>query len=232
MNLITPLTIGLVGSLHCIGMCGPIALALPLKGKSNIRRILGLLLYNVGRILTYAMFGTLFGLLGKSFHLAGLQRQVSVFLGILIIVGLLIPYVLKQKNKLTGLWYKIFGSLYSEMSVLLKNGSFWSLFVIGFLNGFLPCGLVYLAIAGALAQSEIIDGTLFMVLFGLGTIPAMFAVGWASKYISLTMRNAVKRASPFLVGLFGILLIFRGLNLGIYMSPKIDAVGSFIQSCF
>jgi sulfite exporter TauE/SafE len=232
MNLITPLTIGLVGSLHCIGMCGPIALALPLKRKSNIQRTFGLLLYNSGRILTYAIFGTLFGLLGKSFHLAGLQRQVSVFLGILIIVGLLIPYVLKQKNKLTGWWYKIFGSLYSEMSLLLKNGSFWSLFVIGFLNGFLPCGLVYLAIAGALAQSEIIDGTLFMVMFGLGTIPAMFAVGWASKYISLTMRNAVKRATPYLVGLFGLLLIFRGLNLGIFMSPKIDAVGSFIQSCF
>ena len=85
MNLITPLTIGLVGSLHCIGMCGPIALALPLKGKSNIQRTFGLLLYNSGRILTYALFGTLFGLLGKSFHLAGLQRQVSVFLGALII---------------------------------------------------------------------------------------------------------------------------------------------------
>lgn len=232
MNLITPLTIGLVGSLHCIGMCGPIALALPLKGKSNLQRTLGLLLYNSGRIFTYAMFGTMFGALGKSFHLAGLQRQVSVFLGAIIIVGLLIPYVLKQKNKLTGWWYKVFGSLYSEMSVLLKNGSFWSLFVIGFLNGFLPCGLVYLAIAGAIAQPEIINGTLFMVMFGLGTIPAMFAVGWASKYISLTMRNAVKRATPYLVGFFGLLLIFRGLNLGVFMSPKIDAVGAFIESCF
>ena len=232
MNLITPLTIGLVGSLHCIGMCGPIALALPLKGKGNLQRALGLLLYNSGRILTYALFGTLFGLLGKSFHLAGLQRQVSVFLGAMIIIGLLVPYILKKQNKLTGLWYKIFGNLYSEMSVLLKNGSFWSLFVIGFLNGFLPCGLVYLAIAGAIAQPEIIDGTIFMVMFGLGTIPAMFAVGWASKYISLGLRNAVKRATPYLVGFFGLLLIFRGLNLGVFMSPKIDAIGSFIQSCF
>jgi len=232
MNLITPLTIGLVGSLHCIGMCGPIALALPLKGKSNLQRVFGLLLYNSGRIVTYALFGTLFGILGKSFHLAGIQRQVSVFLGVLIIVGLLVPYVLKQKNKLTGWGYKIFGSLYSEMSVLLKNGSLGSLFVIGFLNGFLPCGLVYLAIAGAIAQPEILNGTLFMVMFGLGTIPAMFGIGWASKYISLTMRNAVKKATPFLVGFFGLLLIFRGLNLGVYMSPKVDAVGAFIQSCF
>jgi len=232
MNLITPLTIGLVGSLHCIGMCGPIALALPLKGKNNIQRVFGLLLYNLGRIITYGLFGTLFGLMGKSFHLAGIQRQVSIFMGVLIIVGLLVPYVLKKKNKLTGLWYKIFGNLYSEMSVLLKNGSFWSLFVIGFLNGFLPCGLVYLAIAGAIAQPEVINGTIFMVMFGLGTIPAMFGIGWASKYISLTMRNAVKRATPYLVGFFGLLLIFRGLNLGVFMSPKIDAVGAFLQSCF
>lgn len=232
MNLITPFTIGILGSFHCIGMCGPIALALPLKGKGNAQRLLGLLLYNFGRIVTYGLFGTLFGILGKSFHLAGLQRQVSVFLGAMIILGLLVPYLLKQKNKLTGYWYKIFGSLYSEMSLLLKNGSLGSLFVIGFLNGFLPCGLVYLAIAGAIAQPEIINGTLFMVMFGLGTIPSMLGIGWASKYISLGLRNTIKRATPFLVGFFALLLIFRGLNLGIYMSPKIDAVGSFIQSCF
>ena len=232
MNLITPFVIGIVGSLHCIGMCGPIALALPVRTHNNFRRTIGLLLYNSGRILTYALFGTLFGFLGKSFHLAGIQRQISIFLGVLIIAGLLLPYILKQKNKLTGWWYKIFGSLYSELSSLLKNGSFGSLFIIGILNGFLPCGLVYLAIAGAIAQPEVLYGTIFMVMFGLGTVPAMFGIGWASKYISLKFRNAVKKATPYLVGFFGLMLIFRGLNLGVFMSPKIDAVGAFIQSCF
>lgn len=231
MNFITPFMIGVVGSAHCIGMCGPIALALPLGKSSGIKRVAGLFLYNIGRITTYALFGTIFGILGKTFYIAGIQRQISVFLGILILLGLLVPYVLTQKNKLTGWWYKIFGGLYQEMSSLLKNGSFFSLFIIGFINGFLPCGLVYLALAGALAQTEIIDGMLFMVLFGMGTIPAMFSVGWMSRYISIDVRNKIKRASPYLIAFFGILLILRGLNLGVYLSPRIDAVGAFIQSC-
>jgi len=223
--------IGVVGSAHCIGMCGPIALALPLGNSKGLKRIFGLLLYNFGRISTYALFGTIFGILGKTFYIAGIQRQISVFLGIMILLGLLVPYVLSQKNKLTGWWYKIFGSLYQEMSALLKNGSFFSLYIIGFINGFLPCGLVYLALAGALAQTAIIDGMLFMVMFGLGTIPAMFSVAWMSRYISIDIRNKIKRASPYLIAFFGILLILRGLNLGVYLSPRIDAVGAFIQSC-
>ena len=117
------------------------------------------------------------------------------------------------------------------MSALLKNGSLGAIFIVGIINGFLPCGLVYLALAGALAQNEIYDGTLFMVLFGLGTSPAMFAIGWASKYISLAFRNKIKKLSPYLIGFFALLLILRGLNLGVYMSPRIEKVGAFIQSC-
>jgi sulfite exporter TauE/SafE len=231
MNLITPLTIGIVGSMHCIGMCGPIALALPLKNKTEFQRILGLVLYNGGRITTYALLGTLFGILGRSFYLAGIQRQISVLLGVLILVSLFIPHVLSKKNSLTSWWYKLFGNLYQEMSMLLKNGSFMSLFVIGIINGFLPCGLVYLALAGALAQSEIYNGTIFMLMFGLGTVPAMFAIGWASKYISIPFRNKIRKSTPYFIGFFGILLILRGLNLGVYLSPRIDKVGAFIQSC-
>lgn len=231
MNFITPFLIGVVGSTHCIGMCGPIALALPLGKSSGLKRVFGVLLYNLGRIATYALFGTIFGILGKSFYIAGVQRQLSVFLGVLILVGLFVPYVLTKKNKITAWWYKIFGGLYQEMSILLKNGSFISLFVIGFINGFLPCGLVYLALAGALAQTEIIDGMLFMLMFGLGTIPAMFAVAWMSRFISLEIRNKIKRLTPYLIAFFALLLIFRGLNLGVYLSPRIDAVGTFIQSC-
>jgi len=231
MNLFTPLSIGFIGSLHCLGMCGPIAMALPIAKHGLAKRTFGLFLYNAGRVLTYALMGMIFGFMGKSFHLAGIQRQVSVFLGVLILMGLFIPYVLSQKNKLSGVWNSIFGSLYQEMGTLLKKGSMRSLFVIGFINGFLPCGLVYLAIAGALAQSEIIDGATFMILFGLGTAPTMFSAGWVSKYLSLPFRNKLRKALPVFIGFFGVLLILRGLNLGIYLSPKIDAVGAFIQSC-
>lgn len=231
MNLITPLTIGIIGSMHCVGMCGPIALALPLGKRNAVERTMGLFLYNIGRLTTYAFIGTLFGILGKSFYIAGIQRQISVFLGVLIILGLLVPQLLSKTNKITTWWYKLFGGLYQEMSMLIKKGSFSSLFVIGIINGFLPCGLVYLAVAGALAQSEIYNGTLFMVMFGLGTVPVMFGIGWASNYISINFRNNIKKLSPYFIGFFGILLILRGLNLGIYLSPKIEKVGQFIQSC-
>jgi sulfite exporter TauE/SafE len=231
MNLITPITIGIIGSMHCVGMCGPIALALPLGKWSAVQRITGLFIYNLGRLTTYGFIGTLFGILGKSFYIAGIQRQISVFMGVLILLVLFLPQLLSKTNKITKWWYKLFGGLYQEMSMLLKKKSFSSLFIIGIINGFLPCGLVYLALAGALAQSEIYNGTLFMVMFGLGTVPVMFGIGWASSYISVNFRNTVKKISPYFIGFFGILLILRGLNLGIYLSPKIEKVGQFIQSC-
>jgi len=232
MNLITPFTIGIVGSMHCIGMCGPIAIALPIGNKKGIKKILALLLYNLGRISTYALIGTFFGILGKTFYLAGIQRQVSVALGVLILLSLVLPKAFSYNNKLLAWWNGIFRNFYNEMGVLLKKKSYSSLFIIGIINGFLPCGLVYLALAGALAQTEVFNGSLFMVFFGLGTLPAMFSVGWISNYISIKMRNRIRKASPILIGIFAFLLIFRGLNLGVFLSPRIDAVGAFIQSCF
>jgi sulfite exporter TauE/SafE len=232
MNLITPFTIGIVGSMHCIGMCGPIAIALPIGNKKGLKKTLALLLYNFGRITTYALIGTFFGILGKTFYLAGIQRQVSVTLGILILLSLFLPAAFSYNNKLLTWWNGLFRNFYNEMGVLLKNKSYSSLFIIGIINGFLPCGLVYLALAGALAQSEVFNGSLFMVFFGLGTLPAMFSVGWISNYISIKMRNRIRKVSPILIGVFALLLIFRGLNLGVFLSPRIDAVGAFIQSCF
>ena len=231
MNFITPFTIGIIGSMHCIGMCGPIAIALPVGNKKGIKKTLALLLYNFGRISTYALIGTFFGVIGKTFYLAGIQRQVSVILGVLILLSLFLPSTFSN-NKFIQWWNGIFKNFYNEMGVLLKNKSYSSLFVIGVINGFLPCGLVYLALAGALAQTEVFNGSLFMIFFGLGTLPAMFSIGWISNYISIRLRNRIRKASPYLIGFFALLLIFRGLNLGVFLSPRIDAVGAFIQSCF
>ena len=217
--------------MHCIGMCGPIAIALPIRNKTGFNRALGIGLYNLGRLSTYALLGAIFGILGKSFYLAGIQRQVSVTLGLIILLSLLLPYSFSQKNKVLAWWNRIFRNFYNEIGVLLKNSSFVSLFIIGIINGFLPCGLVYLALAGALAQSEIIDGSLFMIFFCLGTVAAMYSIAWVSKYITVKARNRIRKASPILIGFFALLLIFRGLNLGVFLSPRIDAVGAFIQSC-
>ena len=106
-----------------------------------------------------------------------------------------------------------------------------NLFLIGLLNGLLPCGLVYMAVAGALATGNIIYSSLFMACFGLGTLPAMLAMSFAGNFITLSSRNTIKKLVPYIVGIMGILLILRGLNLDIpYISPALAATGT-VEHC-
>lgn len=223
MDFVAPLVIGLFGSFHCVGMCGPIAVALPLKNKNWFSGILGGIIYNFGRIITYGVLGFIFGLLGRGIQLAGFQRWASVCLGIIMILSVMFPYVFKQKLKLstllTGYAYRLIGSA----KRLFKIRSNRSLILIGLLNGLLPCGLVYVAIAGAINTNSVVMGIIFMALFGLGTVPLMLSVSMAGSIISLNLRNRMKRIVPYFIVLLGILFILRGMSLGIpYVSPKAE----------
>jgi len=214
--------IGLLGSLHCVGMCGPIALALPIVGNSKAALIVSRLLYNFGRILTYTFFGFIFGLIGDRIQLFGLQQIVSILLGSLIILRLIIP----QKYSFTKLHFfqRTVGKLKQEFSKMFGKNSMKSLFVIGLLNGFLPCGFVYVGIAGAIATGDALKGAAFMSLFGLGTLPIMFAASLFSSVLSLKARLNFRKAIPVFSFIIGILFILRGLNLGIpYVSPKMTS---------
>lgn len=229
-DFITPLTIGLIGSFHCIGMCGPIAIALPLKKHSTAAKIAGGLIYNLGRTLTYAILGLLFGLLGRGIQLAGFQQWTSILLGIIMILGVLFPYLFKQKINLTTLFSGYAGRLIKNLKKLFSNRSYQSLFGIGLLNGLLPCGLVYVAIAGAINTNQVTSGALFMVLFGLGTIPMMLLVSLAGNTISSRLRSGMRRIVPYFIVLLGILFILRGLSLGIpYISPKAEKLAPMEQ---
>lgn len=220
-ELITPLTIGLVGSFHCVGMCGPIAVALPLKNHSHAAKVFGGLLYNLGRTLTYALLGLIFGLLGRGIQLAGFQQWTSIVLGIVMILGVIFPYLFGQKINFTNLFTGYAGRLVNNLRKLFTNRSYRSLFGIGLLNGLLPCGLVYVAIAGAINTNQVLSGALFMALFGLGTIPLMLLVSMAGNTISSRLRAGMRKIVPYFVVLLGILFILRGLSLGIpYVSPK------------
>lgn len=211
--------IGLLGSLHCVGMCGPIALALPIVGKSKIELIVSRLLYNLGRILTYAFFGLIFGLIGDRIQLFGLQQIVSIVLGSLIILRLIIPK--KYSFIKISFFQKAVGKLKQEFSRMFGKNSMKSLFSIGLLNGFLPCGFVYVGIAGAIATGDALQGAGFMALFGLGTLPIMFAASLFSSILSIKARLNFRKAIPVFSFIIGILFILRGLNLGIpYVSPK------------
>ena len=216
--------IGLVGSLHCIGMCGPIAIALPVPDSSNLSFFTGRILYNLGRVVTYSFLGAILGLLGGRIALAGAQQVASIILGLVIIIAVLLPQKYKNYFAQHTLIQKLAQPLKENIGILFRKGTFSALFLIGILNGFLPCGLVYVALAGAIASGDAISGAAVMILFGLGTVPAMFAATFFGKFINIGIRTKIRKAVPVLALFLGIIFILRGMNLGIpYISPKLSA---------
>ncbi len=220
MELITALTLGLLGSFHCVGMCGPIAIALPLGHGNWFKRISGGLGYNLGRTITYGLLGAFFGLIGQGLELAGFQRWVSIAMGSTMVIAGISPRFIKGGAYLERVSGQFVGQLQQNLAKLFKNGSIPSLFLVGILNGFLPCGLVYMALAGALATSSFSSGILFMIVFGLGTIPMLLLISLAGNLISGTFRQKINKGIPYLIVIIGLLFILRGLNLSIpYLSP-------------
>jgi len=223
-EILTAFFVGLFGSLHCIGMCGPIAIALPVPDSSNVSFFFGRLLYNIGRVVSYSVLGAIFGLVGQRIALAGVQQFVSIFLGVIIIIAVLMPQ--KQKNYFIQhpLVQKVTQPLKTNIGLLFKKGTLFSMISIGILNGFLPCGFVYIGLAGAIASGDMISGAAVMFLFGVGTIPAMFTATIFGKYINIGIRKKLRKATPYLAMILAVLFILRGMNLGIpYVSPKLTA---------
>ena len=224
MILWTAFIVGLFGSLHCIGMCGPITLALP-GFKNHIPKVVSSrLLYNTGRTITYALMGALIGLVGEGISLVGAQRWVSIGSGILLIVIVIIPASLSFRLQILKPAYHFTDYLKKKFGPLLRSNSLSSVFFIGILNGFLPCGLVYVAIAGALGTGSLVQGTLYMAFFGLGTIPLMFAFSVFGQFIGVGVRRKFNKVVPVFIVVLGVIFILRGMNLGIpYISPKLGS---------
>jgi sulfite exporter TauE/SafE len=218
--LIAGIIMGFVGSFHCVGMCGPLALSLPVSHLQGGVRYAGLLLYNSGRVVTYSLFGSLIGVFGKSLPLAGMQQWLSITGGASILLYLLFTRfrILKSKNTSSP----FFNFIRKQLGQLYQKKSFSNLFLIGILNGFLPCGFVYLAIAGAIAAGGVYESTLFMAGFGMGTIPAMLSVNLFGSLMGVSFSREVKKMYPYAMAFVASLLILRGMSLGIpYVSPKI-----------
>lgn len=219
------LLLGLAGSLHCIGMCGPLVLALPGRDSSRVCFLISRALYNAGRTLTYVLLGIVAGIAGQVISLAGYQQTLSLVLGICLLLAVLIPAglllrPLPQTARLSGWFRRLFGTL-------LRRHSLPALFGLGVLNGFLPCGLVYVALAGAAATGTVTHATGFMLFFGLGTIPAMLATAFGGKMLGLRAGVAVRRLVPAAMLVVAVLLILRGLSLGIpYLSPALPAAAA------
>lgn len=229
VEFIAAISLGLLGSFHCLGMCGPIALALPIHQQKPLIKLFSVLLYNTGRAITYGVFGLLFGLLGQGFFVGGFQQTLSVGVGSLLLISVLYSMLFSKGlfrfNAINGFVLK----LKSRFGELFRLKSMPAMFLIGLLNGLLPCGLVYVAIAGAISTGHFLNGALFMFVFGLGTLPMMLSLSMFGQFIQVKYRNLVRRAVPVFVSAMAILMILRGLNLGIpYISPRIvekEAVG-------
>ncbi|MGV9004041.1 sulfite exporter TauE/SafE family protein [Flavobacterium sp.] len=227
--LFTGFIFGLISSLHCIGMCGPIAMMLPVDHKNPTRKALQVATYHLGRITAYALLGLAFGLLGTGLYLAGMQQQISIGVGVMMIVIALVPERIFAKYNFSKPVYRLISKIKSSLGKQFKKKSFDALFSIGFLNGLLPCGLVYAALFGAIAMQNVGLGMTYMVLYGLGTVPLMSLIVYTSGLLSMPMRNKLQKVIPIMMVFLGILFIVRGMGLGIpFISPT--DVSLFVQA--
>lgn len=218
--LVSALILGLLGSLHCVGMCGPIAFMLPVDRSNSFKKVSQIGMYHFGRLLAYSIIGLVFGLVGQSLYIFGIQQQLSIIIGVLMIVVVVLPHKTIGKYNLSRPLYKIISKVKTSLGKALKKKTADTFLTIGFLNGFLPCGLVYMAVFGAVATGSLLEGSLYMILFGLGTIPLMTSAIYLGKFLNSTLKQRIQKAIPVFVVIIGALFILRGLGLGIpYLSP-------------
>ena len=218
--LLTAIVFGLLGSFHCIGMCGPIAFMLPVDRTSQLKRVVQIAVYHLGRMIAYGVLGLLFGLLGKGFNFFGFQQYLSIIIGLIMIVVVVLPTNVVNKFSIIKPIYKLLSGVKNRLGQELKKKRTDTLFTIGFLNGFLPCGLVYMAIFASIATGNAMSGSVYMLFFGLGTIPLMTAFVYLGNFTTGLVRKRVQQFIPVAVVIIAVLFILRGLGLGIpYVSP-------------
>ncbi|SKB82806.1 hypothetical protein SAMN05660477_01378 [Soonwooa buanensis] len=223
--LFSALFLGFASGFHCIGMCGPIALSMGLTREQKINFYLQNLTYNFGRIITYSILGAIIGIVGESFQFAGLQTTLSIVVGILLILMALFSFGGKDFATKIPFINKALLQVKLKLSKLLTKADLSSRFTTGLLNGLLPCGMVYMALTASIAAGGIWQSALYMLFFGLGTFPFMFAIVLIGNFLNQNMRLKIVKIVPIVMILLGGLFILRGLELGIpYLSPKKEAL--------
>jgi sulfite exporter TauE/SafE len=219
--LYSALLLGLISSLHCIGMCGPIAMMLPVDRNNPAKKTLQIVTYHLGRLTAYGLLGLVFAMLGKGLYLAGIQQQFSIITGILMIAIVMIPEKIFARYNFSKPAYRAISKVKTGLGNRFRQKGYRALYTAGVLNGFLPCGLVYAALFGAIAMQGVAYGVLYMILFGAGTIPLMSVVVYASGMLKNPLRNSFSKIVPYAAVVIGMLFIVRGLGLGIpFVSPS------------
>lgn len=230
--IISGFTLGAAGSLHCVGMCGPLSLALPVHQLSPAKKFLSLLLYQFGRVLTYSLLGLMIGLAGRSINITGYQQWFSIIMGS-IILGFAILYFVQRRT----LHFKFLNRFYSfvqrQMGKLLHSRMGLPGFMLmGIANGLLPCGMIYIALLTTLSLTSLTESISFMTMFGLGTLPAMMLVAYINTGINPAWRLTLRKLVPYVIASVGVILVLRGLNLGIpFLSPAFPDSPGAVVSC-
>lgn len=212
MELWTALALGFLGSFHCIGMCGPIVLSVPRSSSSFLSLSVSSFIYNSGRILTYSIFGLLFGFLGREITLSGFQSWLSILMGVSILAAVLFSRQIKKSRK-PKIYISFVSFITQAYNRLIRKKSKSALFGMGFLNGLLPCAFVYTSLAAAVLTETPYHSMAYMALFGLGTVPAMFSIYLAPNFVSIDLRSAIRKYLPYFAVFLGVFLIFRGVAL-------------------
>jgi len=223
--IISAIGLGFASGFHCIGMCGPIALSLGLTKKQATNLYLQNLTYQFGRIVTYTILGAILGIIGQSFRIAGLQQYLSIFVGVLLIFMAMFSFGGKDFASRIPFINSALLKVKIHLGKYMTKANYSSRFYTGLLNGLLPCGMVYMALTASLGYGGIVQGATFMLFFGLGTFPFMFAVVLAGHLMKQSLRLTILRIIPFVMIIMGVLFILRGLELGIpYVSPKAEVL--------
>lgn len=218
--LISAFVIGLGASLHCVGMCSPLQITFLFKNENQSHTWRNWIIYQASRISVYAIYGIIFGWMGSSLKWFGIQQNITITLGIFTLIVLMVIKLLPQlettlSNNHISSWLR------KKISPYIFTDSISSKMMAGLLNGILPCGMVYVALAGATAMQSPIEGSLFMISFGIGTVPLLLATSIMGTYIRSVIKNTAIKWYPYMIGLVAILLIFRGLNIGNTWSPAL-----------
>jgi len=200
--------LGLLGSFHCLGMCGPLALAIPSNNPARA------FFYHLGRVMTYSILGLISGVMGDFLRIAGFQQWMSILSGVLILIIVWLP---------TRYFSFLSSPVYRWIGDASGNKRISMMLLSGMANGLLPCGLVYVAMAGSLSTDSDMESALYMATFGLGTLPMLLLLAFAGKVLPISSRSFFRKSIPYAASLVACLLMVRGMNLGIpYLSPKID----------
>lgn len=208
---------GLTGSLHCAGMCGPIIWVMPFQQLNGFKKWLSIGLYHLGRITVYALLGViLFSF--KSLFNPQVQQYVSIVLGgILLVAGIMSFFPGRFTVKLPWTTF-----VQRNLSRFMAKPKVYTLFITGMLNGMLPCGLVYMALSASVVAPTALNAAILMYAFGVGTVPMMVALTVLKDRTKLMQASHFRKFVPVVMLFFGSLFVLRGMNLGIpYVSPKI-----------